>query len=193
MRPSSGGSRRISKRFLPASALPAISMATPASGTAGGWRRSRGGGGRVCGGGRSVLRRRGQRGLLREVTGRLRRGGLRRRSRPAAAFPRRRGGRWPRLRRARWAAAVCRRRRPPACGLPSFGARTPAWRTISDPRRGWRNRLARFAGSAALALGVRGGNDRGWAAAAACASAAGAACARPVRARLADVATIAAE
>ena len=34
MRPSSGGSRRISKRFLPASALLAISMATPAIGTA---------------------------------------------------------------------------------------------------------------------------------------------------------------
>src|ERR1035437_8220528 len=33
MRPSSGGSRRISKRFLPAIAWPAISMATPASGT----------------------------------------------------------------------------------------------------------------------------------------------------------------
>lgn len=37
MRPSSGGSSRISKRFLPASALPAISMATPDSGIAAGY------------------------------------------------------------------------------------------------------------------------------------------------------------
>ena len=36
MRPSSGGSSLISKRFLPASAWPAMSTATPASGTAGG-------------------------------------------------------------------------------------------------------------------------------------------------------------
>ena len=76
MRPSSGGSRRISKRFLPASALADDFDGDAGERHCGGRRCSRGGGSRVCGGGRSVLRRSGQRGLLSEVTGCLLHGGL---------------------------------------------------------------------------------------------------------------------
>ena len=148
MRPSSGGSRRISKRFLPASALPAISMATPASGTAAGavgaagvadWRRA-------CVSGR---RRRCQRGLLRGV-------GL---AFGAAALascaagggpPLRRDGRWLSSRRGYGRCTACRYRR---------------WRLAACRRRCPRRRvdvLRAFAGSSRLpGAGLRRGESAG--------------------------------
>ena len=179
MRPSSGGSRRISKWFLPASAL-----AGDFDGDAG---KRHGGGRRRSGGrGRPGLRRRAKRlaaaRSARPAARRRRLSSARRpghRPRPAAKFPRRRGGRWPRPASCAWAAADLSA--SPARGL-RLGlvrlARTLAWRKISHSRRRFgRNRPAAFAGSAALALGIPAATIDGWAAAAACASAAGAACA----------------